>query len=90
MWEQPGWRMGPVFLHMPMPSMGAFFLISTGVLTALLAREKTGRGQHVSTSLFAGARCSYTTQIWQHLENANAGTHELMGKSYPPGIHQTM
>ena len=26
MWEQPGWRIGPVFLHMPMPSMGAFFL----------------------------------------------------------------
>ena len=32
----------------------------------------------------------YTTQIWQHLEKANAQTHELMGKSYPPGIHQTM
>ena len=44
MWEQPGWRMGPIFLHMPMPSMGAFFLISTGVLTALIAREATGRG----------------------------------------------
>ena len=26
MWEQPGWRMGPIFLHMPMPSMGAFYL----------------------------------------------------------------
>ncbi len=89
MWEQPGWRMGPVFLHMPMPSMGAFFLISSGVLTALIAREATGRGQHVTTSLFAGAML-YTTQIWQHLENANAGVHELMGKSYPPGIHQTM
>ena len=25
MWEQPGWRMGPIFLHMPMPSMGAFY-----------------------------------------------------------------
>ena len=87
MWEQPGWRMGPIFLHMPMPSMGAFFLISSGVLTALIAREGTGRGQHATTSLFAGAML-YTTQIWQHLEKANAGTHELMGKSYPPGGHQ--
>ncbi len=22
MWEQPGWRMGPIFLHMPMPLDG--------------------------------------------------------------------
>ena len=87
MWEQPGWRMGPIFLHMPMPSMGAFYLVSTGVLTALVARERTGRGQHVTTSLYQGAML-YTTQIWQHVEKANAQYHELMGKSYPPGVHQ--
>jgi crotonobetainyl-CoA:carnitine CoA-transferase CaiB-like acyl-CoA transferase len=89
MWEQPGWRMGPVFLHMPMPSMGAFFLVSIGVTTALIAREKTGEGQRVETSLFQGALL-YTTQIWQHLEKSNAQTHELMGKTYPPGVHQPM
>jgi crotonobetainyl-CoA:carnitine CoA-transferase CaiB-like acyl-CoA transferase len=89
MWEQPGWRMGPVFLHMPMPSMGACFLVASGVLSALLARERTGRGQHVETSLFQGALL-YTTQIWQHVERAGAQFHELMGKSYPPGIHQQM
>ena len=89
MWEQPGWRMGPVFLHMPMPSMGAFFLVSIGITTALIAREKTGEGQHVETSLFQGALL-YTTQIWQHLEKSTAATHELMGKTYPPGVHQPM
>ncbi|MDQ1467947.1 MAG: hypothetical protein QOH10_2362 [Actinomycetota bacterium] len=89
MWEQPGWRMGPVFLHMPMPSMGAFFLVSIGVTTALIARERTGEGQHVETSLFQGALL-YTTQIWQHLEKSTAQTHELMGKTYPPGVHQPM
>jgi crotonobetainyl-CoA:carnitine CoA-transferase CaiB-like acyl-CoA transferase len=89
MWEQPGWRMGPIFLHMPMPSMGAFFLVSMGITTALYAREKTGEGQHVETSLFQGALL-YTTQIWQHLEKSNAATHELMGKTYPPGVHQPM
>jgi crotonobetainyl-CoA:carnitine CoA-transferase CaiB-like acyl-CoA transferase len=89
MWEQPGWRMGPVFLHMPMPSMGAFFLVSIGVTTALIARENTGEGQHVETSLFQGALL-YTTQIWQHLEKSTAATHELMGKTYPPGVHQPM
>jgi crotonobetainyl-CoA:carnitine CoA-transferase CaiB-like acyl-CoA transferase len=89
MWEQPGWRLGPVFLHMPMPSMGAFFLVSTGVLAALYRREQTGLGQHVTTSLFAGSML-YTTQIWQHVEKSTAQFHELMGKSYPPGIHQQM
>jgi formyl-CoA transferase len=65
MWEQPGWRLGPVFLHMPMPSMGAFYLVSTGVLTALFARERTGRGQHVDTSLFEGA---LALSIWETAE----------------------
>ena len=88
-WEQPGWRMGPIFLHMPMPSMGAAFLVPTGILAALLAREETGRGQKVTTSLFQGALL-YTTQIWQRVEHANAQFHDLMGKSYPPGIHQQM
>ncbi len=89
MYEQPGWRMGPIFLHMPMPSMGALYLVSLGALGALSARERTGRGQHVRTSLFQGALL-YTTQIWQDVERAGAGYHELMGKSYPPGIHQQM
>jgi len=88
-WEQPGWRMGPIFLHMPMPSMGACFLIPSGILAALIAREETGRGQHVTTSLFQGALL-YTTQIWQQVEKAPAAFHDLMGKSYPPGIHQQM
>src|SRR5947208_6259199 len=88
-WEQPGWRPGPIFLHMPMPSMGAIFLVPSGILAALISREGTGRGQQVSTSLLQGAFL-YTTQIWQHIENANAAFHELMGKSYPPGVHQGM
>jgi crotonobetainyl-CoA:carnitine CoA-transferase CaiB-like acyl-CoA transferase len=88
-WEQPGWRPGPIFLHMPMPSMGAIFLVPSGILAALVAREATGRGQHVRTSLFQGALL-YTTQIWQHVEKAPAQFHDLMGKSYPPGIHQQM
>jgi crotonobetainyl-CoA:carnitine CoA-transferase CaiB-like acyl-CoA transferase len=81
--------MGPIFLHMPMPSMGACFLVPSGILAALIAREETGRGQHVTTSLFQGALL-YTTQIWQHVEKAPAAFHDLMGKSYPPGIHQQM
>ena len=89
MWEQPGWRMGPIFLHMPMPSMGTAYLVPLGILSALHARHTTGRGQHVRTSLFQGALL-YSTQIWQDVEGADAQFHELMGKSWPPGIHQQM
>jgi crotonobetainyl-CoA:carnitine CoA-transferase CaiB-like acyl-CoA transferase len=89
MWAQPGWRPGPVFLHMPVPSMGAAFLVSAGALAALSARERTGRGQHVQTSLLQGALL-YTTQLYQDVEKAGPGYHELMAKTYPPGIHQMM
>ena len=86
--EQPGWRPGPVFLHFPAPSMAACFLLATGVMSALIVREDTGRGQHVETSLYQGV-LAYTTQIWQEHERASAAFRMMMGKSYPPGVHQT-
>jgi crotonobetainyl-CoA:carnitine CoA-transferase CaiB-like acyl-CoA transferase len=73
---------------MPMPSMGAMFLVPTGILSALIARETTGRGQHVRTSLFQGALL-YTTQIWTWVPGA-AGFYGTMAKTYPPGVHQEM
>ncbi len=87
-WEQPGWRPGPTFLAMPMPSMGALFLVAIGIATALVAREATGRGQHVRTSLLQGTLL-YTTQIWQHVQHGALAHNTLMAKSYPPGIHQS-
>jgi crotonobetainyl-CoA:carnitine CoA-transferase CaiB-like acyl-CoA transferase len=88
-WEQPGWRPGPIFLAMPMPSMGTIYLVASGVLAALLARETTGRGQHVRTSLLQGVFL-YTTQIWQHAEHGDAAYYGLMAKTHPPGVHQPM
>ena len=88
-WEQPGWRPGPIFLHMPMPSMGAMFLVPTGIISALIARESTGRGQHVRTSLFQGALL-YTTQIWTWVPGADSAFYGTMAKTYPPGVHQEM
>ncbi len=88
-WEQPGWRLGPVFLHLPMPSMAAMFLVPTGILAGLVAREETGRGQHVRTSLFQGVLL-YTTQIWTWLERPSADFFATMVKTYPPGVHQQM
>ena len=88
-WEQPGWRLGPIFLHMPMPSMAAMFLVPTGILAALIAREDTGRGQHVRTSLLQGAFL-YTTQIWTWATKAPGDFWTIMSKSYPAGSHQEM
>jgi crotonobetainyl-CoA:carnitine CoA-transferase CaiB-like acyl-CoA transferase len=86
--EQPGWRPGPVFLHFPAPSMAACFLLAMGVLSALVHREASGRGQQVQTSLYQGV-LAYTTQIWQEHEHAPAGYRNVMAKTYPPGVHQT-
>ena len=88
-WEQPGWRPGPIFLHMPMPSMAALFLCASGVLAALHVRERTGRGQRVDTSLLQGAFL-YSTMIWEEVEHAEDSFHALMAKTDPPGIHQPM
>jgi len=88
MWEQPGWRNGPIFLHLPLPSLGACYLVSAGILAALSARERTGRGQRVETSLFQGVLL-YTTQLWQEVERGGGAYHDVMAKTYPPGIHQT-
>jgi crotonobetainyl-CoA:carnitine CoA-transferase CaiB-like acyl-CoA transferase len=68
--------------------MAACFLLASGVLSALIRREATGRGQHVQTSLYQGV-LAYTTQIWQEHEHAPAGFRSVMAKTYPPGIHQT-
>ena len=54
-----------------------------------IARETTGRGQHVSTSLLQGAWL-YTTQIWQDIEQADASIYAMMAKTNPPGVHQPM
>jgi crotonobetainyl-CoA:carnitine CoA-transferase CaiB-like acyl-CoA transferase len=88
-WEQPGWRLGPIFLHVPLPSMAAMFLVPTGILAALVAREETGRGQHVRTSLFQGSLL-FTTQIWTYIERSRSDFFGTMVKSYPPGVHQEM
>ncbi|HUR77083.1 MAG TPA: CoA transferase [Acidimicrobiales bacterium] len=86
--EQPGWRPGPIHLHFQAPSMGACFLAATGIVAALIDRERTGRGQHVATSLYQGV-LAYTTQIWQEHERPGPGFRSIMPKSYPPGVHQS-
>jgi crotonobetainyl-CoA:carnitine CoA-transferase CaiB-like acyl-CoA transferase len=52
---QPGYRPAPVHVVHPLPSVGAALFAAQGIAAALLAREKTGRGRSVETSLMAGA-----------------------------------
>ena len=51
----PGFRPAPVHVVHPLPSVGAAALAAVGIAGALLARERTGRGRPVETSLMAGA-----------------------------------
>jgi crotonobetainyl-CoA:carnitine CoA-transferase CaiB-like acyl-CoA transferase len=61
-------RPGPIFTYTPWPSMCAAFLATTAINAALLARERTGRGQHVETSLLQAA-LSLTASKWQRAEH---------------------
>jgi crotonobetainyl-CoA:carnitine CoA-transferase CaiB-like acyl-CoA transferase len=81
-WENPSFRPGPVFLHSPVASHGAALLVPVGIVAALLARDTSGRGQHVEISLLQGA-LALTTQNWNWTEQ---GKYSL-AKTYP-GVHQ--
>jgi crotonobetainyl-CoA:carnitine CoA-transferase CaiB-like acyl-CoA transferase len=63
-------RPGPLFGGLPWVSLGAFYLATLGISAALRAREVTGRGQLVETSLLQGA---LTTAVWpwQRVENVD-------------------
>jgi crotonobetainyl-CoA:carnitine CoA-transferase CaiB-like acyl-CoA transferase len=64
-------RDGPLFSYSTWPSLGAAFLATVAVSAALLARETTGRGQWVETSLLQGALAA-TVMSWQRVEHPDA------------------
>jgi crotonobetainyl-CoA:carnitine CoA-transferase CaiB-like acyl-CoA transferase len=64
-------RPGPLFPASPWPSLGAFYAASLGINAALRARELTGRGQHVATSLLQGA-LACAGGVWQRAEHTEA------------------
>lgn len=63
-------RDGPLFAGVPLPSIGAFHLASVGINAALHARLRTGRGQHVSTSLAQGVLAAVIGG-WQRMEHTD-------------------
>lgn len=82
-WENPSFRPGPVFLHSPVASFGAMLLVPTAIMSALLARDRTGRGQRVEVSLLQGV-LSLTTQSWNWTDKGQF----LLEKTLRGGVHQ--
>lgn len=64
-------RPGPVFPRTPWPSVGATYFATLGIAAALRAREVTGEGQAVETSLLQGALAAVCLN-WQRVENPDA------------------
>ena len=83
-WENTSFRNGPVFLHSPVASLGAMMLVPIAIMSALVARDRTGRGQHVEVSLLQGV-LSLTTQNWNWTDRGQL----LLPKTHPPTVHQS-
>ena len=82
-------REGPLHVASKWPSMGAFFSALTGISAALFARERTGRGQKVSTSLQQGAMAC-GSGVWQRAEDIDAQGFNtwIMGSASPKGHYK--
>ncbi|MGQ4809505.1 Formyl-CoA:oxalate CoA-transferase [Candidatus Entotheonellaceae bacterium PAL068K] len=73
--SQPGFRPAPVHVVHPLPSVGAAIFAALGVAASLLAREKTGLGRKVETSLMAGALLYHPKVSGEKLEPRAFQTH---------------
>lgn len=71
----PGYRPGPVHVVHPLPSVGAALFAAIGIAAALLARETTGRGRSVETSLMAGSLLYQPKVVAESLEPRPFQTH---------------
>lgn len=85
-WLQGAPRPGPLFSASHWPSLGAFFNASVGISAALRARNVTGRGQHVETSLLQGVFAS-AAGVWQRAENIDSPGFDswILGSRGPKG-----
>jgi crotonobetainyl-CoA:carnitine CoA-transferase CaiB-like acyl-CoA transferase len=72
-----GYRSGPIFVNAPLGSVGAGHLACSGILAALVARERTGRGQHVEATILQGFNPLdyFGTMTWQHTQRATGDAH---------------
>ena len=85
-WVQGPPREGPLYSASTWPSLGAFFAASTGVSAALRAREVTGKGQWVETTLVQGA-LACGAGLLQRMDNPDAEGFDtwILGSKAPKG-----
>ena len=85
-WLQGAPRPGPLYPASSWPSLGAFFAATTAVSAALRAREITGRGQWVETSLLQGA-FACASGVWQRADKIDAPMFNswILGSRSPKG-----
>jgi len=85
-WLQGAPRPGPLFPASFWPSLGAFFTATTAISAALRAREITGRGQWVETSLMQGA-FACASGVWQRAEKIDVPMFNswILGSRSPKG-----
>lgn len=69
-------RDGPLMTATPQPSVGAAHLASIGIAAALHARETSGIGQRVDTSLLQGI-LFYNSCTWQRAEDHTAPGYQM-------------
>lgn len=69
-------RDGPLMTATPQPSVGAAHLASIGIAAALHARETSGFGQRVDTSLLQGI-LFYNSCTWQRAEDHTAPGYQM-------------
>ena len=60
-------RPGPIYTAVPVAAFSASQLALQGIMGALYVRERSGRGQHVATSLLQGVGC-YDMFNWLSLQ----------------------
>jgi crotonobetainyl-CoA:carnitine CoA-transferase CaiB-like acyl-CoA transferase len=73
-WVGPD-RDGPLFTGVPWASLGAAYIATVAVNVALLARESTGRGQHIDTSLLDGVLAT-TVAAWQRAQRPDTPAYQ--------------
>ncbi|HEY3694676.1 CaiB/BaiF CoA transferase family protein, partial [Phenylobacterium sp.] len=86
-WLQGPPRPGPMTTAMPAASMGAFYGAITAINAAVFARETTGRGQWVETTLLQGVGASAPLG-WMRAEKPDAdGFNTWINTSRTPKGH---
>src|SRR5439155_13588332 len=74
-----GYRSGPIYNDAPMASTGTGHQAFAGILAALTARERTGRGQRVEATMVQGLLPFdyYGTMTWQQVQRKSGNAARM-------------